>query len=345
MSATNERVLTDNQKDRTLEKGLHVCNANTLKNVQKVDAQKVKEKEIRQSELRKKEQKLRKKEEDLKIKEKLINEMDSERIWFKTHIQKLELKINELEKSNNILRNQVGADHTHNQPNLNENFMRTDSNTNSLVQRIQERVSNIVLKQVEAQFERVERLMNEQTLGIDITEEGFDMCKRKEQDSRICMKHMSIRTQTEDDCDNDCFITSETLPLHNGLNDLKTSEKSLTGNVTGEPLFHSPNQYDAGMVNRHLVQKVNCASNQKKTPLRSEQRLVKKHTEPKSLSRSNLKTKYDSNSSNGKIGQTSNKVSELYEQLITKSNHESVIKEQDSNKAFLWNRPDRPQTR
>ena len=53
-------------------------------------------KEIKQTELRQKEQKLRKREEDLKIREKLIEE--SERVWFKSHIQKLEIKVNEIEK-------------------------------------------------------------------------------------------------------------------------------------------------------------------------------------------------------------------------------------------------------
>ena len=106
------------------------------------------------------------------------------------------MKINELEKFNNILRNQVGAGH--NPPSLNENFVRSDNNTSSLVEIIQERVSNIVLKQVEAQFERAERLMNEQTLGMDIAEEGYNVGKRKEQNSSTCLMHMNIQTQTED---------------------------------------------------------------------------------------------------------------------------------------------------
>ena len=87
-SSTNDGGLVGIQKDKINDS--RVCNDDNLNKVQKVDSQKAKEKEIRQSDLRQKEQKLRKKEEDLKINEKMIEEMDSERIWFKTHIQKLE---------------------------------------------------------------------------------------------------------------------------------------------------------------------------------------------------------------------------------------------------------------
>lgn len=44
------------------------------------------------------ENKFREKEDDLKIKEKMLVKMDPKRVWFKSHIQRLENKINELEK-------------------------------------------------------------------------------------------------------------------------------------------------------------------------------------------------------------------------------------------------------
>ena len=289
-SSTNAGGLVDIQKDKIVD--THVCNDDNLNKVQKVDSQKSKEKEIRQSDLRQKEQKLRKKEEDLKIKEKMIEEMDSERIWFKTHIQKLELKINELEKSNNILRNQVGADHS--PPILNENFVRPRDKTSSSVERIQERVSDIVLKQVEAQFERVERLLNEQTIELDNhTAEGTGTNPGKEQKSSNCQKHMCTQTQSEENYDNDCYVTSETWPLHNEYIDTETTKKSKTDNVTGEPLFYRHNGYVTNQPKKHLAQKGTITTTQRSTYMYSPpgQQTVKKRVVSKNnniLSNSNI---------------------------------------------------------
>ncbi|CAC5370536.1 unnamed protein product [Mytilus coruscus] len=65
-----------------------------------------KTKELKMSDLRQREQKLKKRESELKIREKLNEEMQKERIWLQSYVTKLEMKINELENSNQILQNQ-----------------------------------------------------------------------------------------------------------------------------------------------------------------------------------------------------------------------------------------------
>ena len=159
----------ETQTENQISLTLNTFTASGQRNSQKCSPLKTKEtgasnenvkiKEIKQTELRQKEQKLRKGEEDLKMREKIIEEHDSERVWFKTHIQKLEMKVNELEKSNSILRVQANAQSEYPNNNSGDNKL---GQTESLVQRIQERVTNMVLRQVEAQFEKIEKLMNNQ---------------------------------------------------------------------------------------------------------------------------------------------------------------------------------------
>ena len=75
----------------------------------------------------------------------------------------------------------------------------------------------------------------------------------------------------------------------------------------------------------------------------SGQQTVKKRVVPKNNNiLSNSNTSHNRSGSKGKTVQATNKVSELYEQLTTKP---SNIEEQELNKSFLGNRPDRPQTR
>ena len=57
-------------------------------------------KELKQSELRQREQKIRKREDELKIRERIIEESQNERTWFKTYINKLEQRVKELARSN-----------------------------------------------------------------------------------------------------------------------------------------------------------------------------------------------------------------------------------------------------
>ena len=58
---------------------------------------------LKQSELRQREQKIRKRKDELKIRERIIEESQNERKWFKTCINKLEQRVKELERSNEIL--------------------------------------------------------------------------------------------------------------------------------------------------------------------------------------------------------------------------------------------------
>ena len=58
---------------------------------------------LKQSELRQREQKIRKGKDELKIRERIIEESQNERKWFKTCINKLEQRVKEIERSNEIL--------------------------------------------------------------------------------------------------------------------------------------------------------------------------------------------------------------------------------------------------
>ena len=190
-------------------------------------------KEIKQTELRQKEQKLRKKEEDLKMREKLIEEHDSERVWFKSHIQKLEMKVNELEKSNNILKAQANMQKE--LPGCNaEGFKigKIMNQTESLVQKIQEGVTGMVLRQVEAQFEKIEKMMNNQTYTLE---------------SENCNSQINTETQTENNTDSDdCFI----VPNEHESPVESESRVKAVNNLTGDPLFFVRGQEISGQSER-----------------------------------------------------------------------------------------------
>ncbi|CAC5367027.1 unnamed protein product [Mytilus coruscus] len=124
-------------------------------------------KELKQSELRQHESKLRKKEEELKIRERIIEETQTEKIWFQTYINELEQRVKELERSNEILRkrsnlinvpeptNLTGNKDSSQAPIQNQNVQTNTSNV-QLLGNIQDRVSNFILQQIDDQLVKLE---------------------------------------------------------------------------------------------------------------------------------------------------------------------------------------------
>ncbi|VDI78459.1 Hypothetical predicted protein [Mytilus galloprovincialis] len=138
--------------------------SNTTNNTTRTDLEL---KEIKQSELRQRELKLRKKEEELKIRERIIEETQTEKIWFQTYINKLEQRVKELERSNEILRkhsnllnvpeptNQTVNKDSSQAPSQNQN-VQTNSSNIQLLGNIQDRVSNFILRQIDDQLVKLE---------------------------------------------------------------------------------------------------------------------------------------------------------------------------------------------
>ena len=130
----------------------------TSNNAKTSAGEKTEQKTTKQTELRQREQKLRKQEEELKIKEKMNSELQEERIWIKTYIHKLEIRINEPGQSNQMLRNQIRTCGQNVDKSKLNNIHSNDSS--SIMDRIRDRVTTMILKQVDKQFNKVEGILN-----------------------------------------------------------------------------------------------------------------------------------------------------------------------------------------
>ncbi|CAC5397589.1 unnamed protein product [Mytilus coruscus] len=132
-----------------------------------------KTKEIKMSEIRQREQKLKKREEELKIREQLNEEMQNERVWLQSYVNKLEMRINELEKSNKILQKKCDIN-AHNDDNC-DNLAQQTPNFNSYQQgstnkhieqavtKLHEKVSGFILQQMNTQFDKIISQFTENT--------------------------------------------------------------------------------------------------------------------------------------------------------------------------------------
>ena len=81
--------------------------------------------------------------------------MQNERIWLQSYVNKLEQKLNELEKSNSILRkqNEVQQEYTTKEPYC--NCHKRTSDTDHIVTNIHEKVSKFMLQQIDAQVDNM----------------------------------------------------------------------------------------------------------------------------------------------------------------------------------------------
>lgn len=95
------------------------------------------------------------------MKEKINDELSNERIWLQSYVQKLESKVNELEKSNAILRKKCDSmsqsENTNCQcqtrVNNSENIL--SNSTELIVNNLQQKVSNFILQQIDCQVDRM----------------------------------------------------------------------------------------------------------------------------------------------------------------------------------------------
>jgi len=157
-----------------------VLNEPSASNVTNIPVTKNKsEKDIKQSELRQREQKLRKREEELSIREKILEETQNEKIWLQTYVTKLETKINELEHSNSILKKKcelLQTNHTDNQCITNSEInnsqghcnSKPSSSTETLLNKLQDKVSNFILQQMDEQIDKMIGSTNKTTNNVDI---------------------------------------------------------------------------------------------------------------------------------------------------------------------------------
>ena len=96
------------------------------------------------------------------MKEKINDELSNERIWLQSYVQKLESTVNELEKSNVILRKKCDSmsqsENTNCQcqtrVNNSENVL--SNSTESIVNNLQQKVSNVILQQIDYQVDRMD---------------------------------------------------------------------------------------------------------------------------------------------------------------------------------------------
>ena len=157
-----------------------VLNEPSASNVTNIPVTKNKsEKDIKQSELRQREQTLRKREEELNIREKILEETQNEKIWLQTYVTKLETKINELEHSNSILKKKcelLQTNHTDNHFITNSEINnsqshcnnKSSSSTETLLNKLQDKVSNFILQQMDEQIDNMIGATSKTTNNVDI---------------------------------------------------------------------------------------------------------------------------------------------------------------------------------
>ena len=100
----SEKLIKPESSDTTSPKNIVNLKTNSL-------SEKT-QKETKQSELRQRELKIKKREDQILIKEKLLEERKDDTTWFRTYIHKLETRISELEKSNDLLHAQSKTQNT-----------------------------------------------------------------------------------------------------------------------------------------------------------------------------------------------------------------------------------------
>jgi len=96
------------------------------------------------------------------LKEKINDELSNERIWLQSYVQKLESTVNELEKSNVILRKKCDSmsqsENTNCQcqtrVNNSENVL--SNSTELIVNNLRQKVSNVILQQIDYQVDRMD---------------------------------------------------------------------------------------------------------------------------------------------------------------------------------------------
>ena len=252
-----------------------------------------KNKEIKQSELRAKENKLRKREEEVKIKEKILEDMDNERVWFKSHINKLEFKINELQKSNDMLRKQVQAN-TDSDPSHQATTTNSTNNTSSAasrINRIQERVTNMILNQVEQQFLKFESMFETNTTCNNFSSVSDSTTKTEnshniESTMRDIHQVAGADRRKNTPGEEDCFIISEEPPTK--LPSVKEKEvEQFTSHFKGQPLFYQQDstQFGTYKMNTNNIQKTAQNSTEMNRRFTNDNNKVKGTCENKSEAR------------------------------------------------------------
>ena len=207
------------------------------------------QKTVKQSELRQREQKLRKKEEELKIKEKVNSELQEERIWFKSYINKLETRVNELEKSNQLLRSQIkNCDQSINKPTLNGTH---PPDATSILDRIQNRVTTMILNQVDRQFSKVEGILDSMDHSPELLKQTLS---GNTADLSLNTSHGHSTAGTEPRVVN---LESDNLELSNGHTVTRiTDANQKSSNAHDETLLPSESSKHA------VTNSMNCVSNQ-----------------------------------------------------------------------------------
>ncbi|CAC5377921.1 unnamed protein product [Mytilus coruscus] len=160
----NTSSMRNTDEENTTMKSLYNSNDTTVTQKENI----VEQKEIKQAELRQRETKVHKREQEVKIRERLLEESKNERTWFQSHIHKLESRIKELERSNEIVRKKVQLIH---RPETNNPYIvhtkqddqhvkSTQKDNNHLLNNLQDRVSNFILRQIDTQLSKMEDNFN-----------------------------------------------------------------------------------------------------------------------------------------------------------------------------------------
>ena len=154
-------------------------------------------KEVKLSELRSKETKLKKWEEELKLKDKIHNEQNKERLKLETYCKKLEARNNELELMIKTLQNRCELKDSepskpdHRSLETEPKTMSSNSESSSIkysleskVRHVCDRVTDIVMKQIDVQLNKLEenmmQLNGNTTVKNTLSEERNEMSDSRE---------------------------------------------------------------------------------------------------------------------------------------------------------------------
>ncbi|CAG2194025.1 unnamed protein product [Mytilus edulis] len=210
-------------------------------------------KEIKQAELRQRETKLRKREEEVKLRERMLEETKNERTWFQSHIHKLETRIKELERSNEILRKDVQLIHRTESSNPtivhtnqdDQHVRSTPKDNNFLLNNLQDRVSNFILRQIDTQLSKMEGNFNFENEKFDKSPPKATQAPSSGQNQNVHIPQQNIAkpsVQIDTDVNFEEHNTpilprNGHLPQYTGPFNIQRPE---THHIMGQPIYFQP---------------------------------------------------------------------------------------------------------
>ncbi|VDI33509.1 Hypothetical predicted protein [Mytilus galloprovincialis] len=168
----------------------------------------------------------------------MLEETKNERTWFQSHIHKLETRIKELERSNEILRKDVQLIHRTESSNPtivhtnqdDQHVRSTPKDNNFLLNNLQDRVSNFILRQIDTQLSKMEGNFNFENEKFDKSPPKATQAPSSGQNQNVHIPQQnkakpSVQIDTDSGLPNDNYQFFFRVESHGKQTDLTSSHR------------------------------------------------------------------------------------------------------------------------